>query len=323
MKTHRKCIWALAAALCAAGCSDLGEPLHLSAHAELSTGTLDFGTVAVSESASRTVVVGNSGTLDLHGSACVACGGFALQSGGGAFTVPPRGEHTVVVVYAPSDTGASSCELQLGAGIPGVTLTGAGALQAQGAKCALSDTTLDFGSGAVGASKQAGFTISNTGTAALILNVVATCGDFAVVSGGGPATLEPGGTHAVSVQFVPSAGGAISCSIAIGPGCPQVRAHGFATSVSFATDIQPVLTTTCARGCHFFNRTADIVNVRGSIYPNYVLVVPRDPAHSLIYLKITGPPGGLGGLMPEVGLPLTADQIDKFRRWILEGALNN
>jgi len=295
----------------------------LSPHAELSATSLDFGTVAVSASVTRSVIVGNSGGADLHGSASVACGGFSIQSGGGAFTVPAGGQHTVVVAYMPSGTGTSSCQLELGPDIPPVSLTGAGALQAPGAQCALSDTTLDFGSGAVGGAQQLGFTITNSGTASLILDVVPTCGDFNVVQGGGPSTLAPGGVLQVGVQFVPSAGGPISCSIAVGPGCPEVRVHGFATSVSFANDIRPILTTTCALGCHFFRRTADIVNVPGSIYPNYTLVIPSDPAHSLIFIKITGPPPGLGVRMPEIGPPLTAAQIDKFRRWILEGALDN
>jgi hypothetical protein len=319
-----KCIWALAAALLAAGCSDLGEPLHLSAHAELSTSTLDFGTVAVSASATRSVVVSNSGGSDLHGSASVACGGFALQSGGGAFTVPPRGEHTVVVVYAPSDTGGSTCELVLGAGIPPVTLSGAGALQAAGARCALSDTTLDFGTGAVGGSRQAGFSITNSGTAGLLLNVVPSCGDFVVVSGGGRSTLAAGGTLAVSAQFLPSVGGAVSCSISIGPGCPEVRVHGFATSVSFANDLEPIMLSQGCVSCHFdFARSASqIVNVRSVGYAPAVRVKPFDLLNSVLYQKVTNT-GRYGEAMPQGTTGLPAAQAEKFRRWILEGAHDN
>jgi len=315
---------AFVAALCLAGCSDLGEPIHLHAHAELSATTLDFGTVAVSASATRSVLVGNSGGADLHGSASVSCPGFSIQSGGGAFTVPPAGQHTVVVAYSPSATGASACQLELGPEIPPVSLAGAGALQAPGAQCTLSVPSLTFASTAVGGSTQAGYTISNPGTAPLLLDVVPSCNDFVVLSGGGPSTLEPGGSHAVTVQFVPQTGGAISCSIATGPGCPDLTVNGTATSVSFAGDIQPVLNTTCALGCHFFNWTS-LVNVHGSFYPDHILVIPFDPAHSLVYIKITGPPpnSGLGVRMPEIGPPLSAAQIDKFRRWILEGALDN
>jgi hypothetical protein len=311
-----------------AGCSDLGEPIKLTPRAEVSATALDFGTVAVSASASRSVVVSNSGTGTLNGFASVRCPVYSIQSGGGSFTVAPGGEHTVVVVYAPTTTGQSPCQLLLGGDIPPVDLNGEGALQAAGSQCVLSDTTLDFGSGAVGGAKQDGFTITNPGTAPLILNVVPTCGDFTITTGGGPSTLEPGGSLPVGVQFIPSAGGQISCTIAVGPGCPEVRVHGFATSVSFASDIRPILTGFTSANpcgfCHSWPTTSSIVNVPGSFYPAHVLVKPGDPANSLIYIKIVGtPPSGLGARMPQSFPPLTAVQIDKFRRWILEGALNN
>jgi hypothetical protein len=312
----------LVAVVVLAGCSDLGEPIRLLPHAELSAAALDFGTVAVSTTASRSVTVSNSGNGVLNGFASVRCPVYSIPTGGGAFTVPPGGQHTVVVDYTPSTTGQTPCQLLLGADIPPVDLTGEGALQAAGARCVLSDTTLDFGSSAVGGSKQDGFTISNPGTAPLILNVVPSCGDFTIVSGGGPSTLEPGGTLPVGVQFIPSVGGQISCSIDIGPGCPNVRVHGFATSVSFANDIRPVLTTSCAFGCHFFTSTSAIVNVHGSIYPTYILIKPFEPQNSLIYLKINPAPP-VGSRMPQIGSLLTAAQIDKFKRWILEGALDN
>ena len=73
-----------------------------------------------------------------------------------------------------------------------------------------------------------------------------------------------------------------------------------------------------------YSATSLIVNVPGSFYPTHVLVKPFDPQASLIYIKIAGqPPAGLGTRMPQSFPPLTATQIDKFRRWILEGALNN
>ena len=158
---------ALVAALCVTGCSDLGEPIHLSAHAEVSASALDFGTVAVSASATRSVIVSNSG------------GGRS----------PRLGERVVPRLLDPEWRrrvhraagrpahggrgllaechGTSECQLDLGPDIPPVSLTGAGALQAPGAQCVLSVTTLDFGTAAVGGSRQDGFTISNPGTAAL------------------------------------------------------------------------------------------------------------------------------------------------------------
>jgi hypothetical protein len=45
--------FALVAVVAMSGCSDLGEPIHLSPHAELSATSLDFGTVAVSSTVTR------------------------------------------------------------------------------------------------------------------------------------------------------------------------------------------------------------------------------------------------------------------------------
>jgi hypothetical protein len=86
--------WALVAAAALTGCSDLGEPIRLSAHAELSVASLDFGTVAVSGSATRSVIVGNSGGADLHGSASVACSNYSIQSGGPAAPALPTASST-------------------------------------------------------------------------------------------------------------------------------------------------------------------------------------------------------------------------------------
>src|SRR5262249_39818293 len=125
-----KGLWALIAASGLAGCSDLGAPLRLVPRAELSVSTLDFGTVVASGSARRSVVVGNSGNTALLGVASVGCPGYSIDSGGGPFSVPPGGQHTIVVAYRPAAQGPSPCQLTLGGAIPPVTLIGAGALQA-------------------------------------------------------------------------------------------------------------------------------------------------------------------------------------------------
>ena len=68
-------------ALSMAGCSDLGSPLKLLPHIELSPAALDFGTVVVSGATTRSVLVGNSGNAPLNGFAAVACPGYSIDSG--------------------------------------------------------------------------------------------------------------------------------------------------------------------------------------------------------------------------------------------------
>jgi hypothetical protein len=320
-----KDLWALVAAVGLAGCSDLGAPLRLVPRAELSSSSLDFGTVVVNGTATRSVVVSNSGNADLKGFASVSCPAYSIQSGGGAFSVPPGGQHTVVVAYTPTAEGPSPCQLTLGGDIPPIAMTGAAALQAPGARCVLSVASLDFGATSVGGQpKLAFYVIRNPGTAALILNVVASCGDFVVLSGGGPSSLAAGDSLGVTVQFAPQASGLISCSIANGPGCPQMTVNGDGITVSFAGDIEPIFQLRGCVGCHFeFARQANqMVNVTSSGYAPAVRVKPFDLLNSVLYQKVTGT-GRYGQAMPLGSGPLQPADANKIKAWILEGALNN
>lgn len=51
-----------------------------------------------------------------------------------------------------------------------------------------------------------------------------------------------------------------------------------------------------------------------------VLVVPGDPEHSLVYLKVTMTQPPCGKQMPMGGAPLPADQVEMLRAWIAAGA---
>ena len=313
---------ALVIALALAGCSDLGSPLKLLPRIELSASALDFGTVVVSGAATRSVIVRNSGNADLHGFAAVSCAGYSIDSGAGAFTVAPAGQHTIVVRYQPSGVGSSPCELSLGNGLPPVTLSGSGALQAAGAACTVSVTALDFGTLNLPGNKLSLFKIFSAGTAPVLLNVVASCGDFTVLGGGGARTLAPGDSVTVTLGFSPTAGGHFACTIATGPGCPDVALSGDATSVSFASNIKPIFSTDHCINCHVAWQATDLVNVPAGAYFPAVYVKPFDLAGSVLYGKLTGNPN-YGPRMPQSFPALTGTKINLIRTWILEGAHDN
>jgi hypothetical protein len=52
-------------------------------------------------------------------------------------------------------------------------------------------------------------------------------------------------------------------------------------------------------------------------------VVPGKPEQSFVYIKITAPKPDEGLRMPERGTPLTAEEIEAIRRWIVKGAPND
>ena len=313
--------------LLAIGCSDLGEPLKFAAQPGVSVSALDFGTVAVGGSATRSVSVSNSGTADFSGTAHVWCDGFRLDEGAGEFTVPPGGEHDVVVRFEPSATGSFRCELRLGGGLAPVPLSGQASDQLPGSQCLVTPPRLEFGEVSVGNSRVLTFTVKNPGTAPTTLDVVSDRAAFVIVTGGGPSTLVPDDSLLVSVSFRPTVLGPDSCLIATGPGCPTVRGRGSATSpaVSFSAQIRPILSSRgCNSGCHtrFWNSASDLVNVTTVGYAPAKLIKPSDLAGSVLYGKVTNS-GQYGQSMPQGSPLIPLAERNLIRDWILQGALDN
>jgi hypothetical protein len=307
------------------GCSDLGRPIRLEPHGEVSSTRLDFGSVAVADSASRSIVVHNSGTAELPCNVSISCDGFRLVSGGGAFVIPPGGSRDLVIRFAPGLDTDYTCRLDLGPACPAVVLAGRGALQAPGAACEVVPRAIDFGALLVGQTAVHRFTIHSVGTVPLAVNVIASCSDLLPIAGGGTATIPPGDSIEVQVLIDPRVGGSFECEIATGPGCPSVRVTGVVASVSFGRDVQKVFSTYCT-GCHggsgglYLNPGASYSNLVGVISAHYSAprVKPGEPENSVLYDKVAGL-GRYGASMRYAG----PDDIEKIRVWIREGALNN
>jgi hypothetical protein len=73
--------------------------------------TLDFGTVSIGGSASRTSQVRNTGTATLHVASITACSGTSAEFGwtpAGPFDVAPGGATSLGVTYTPVDAGADT-----------------------------------------------------------------------------------------------------------------------------------------------------------------------------------------------------------------------
>ncbi|MCC7538193.1 MAG: fibronectin type III domain-containing protein [Deltaproteobacteria bacterium] len=108
--------------------------------------------------------------------------------------------------------------------------------------------------------------------------------------------------------------------------------------VSFARDVQPILTAECASaGCHTGIRPAAdcaldasrsyaaLVNVTSTSCPPSDRVVPGDTGASFLWAKLTGIGicAGGGTQMPKSGMALPSAQLEIIRAWIEAGARND
>lgn len=125
---------------------------------------------------------------------------------------------------------------------------------------------------------------------------------------------------------------------AAGNGETNTKALTVSTKISFATSIQPIFDRNCAvAGCHVLPTPPQgMVLSSGFAYAYTVGIVsvenapmnriqPGDPENSYLYHKITGrPAAGTNGMPPPGATSLpTAEEKDRIKAWITEGALNN
>jgi len=325
----------IVAAVCMVACSDLGDPYVYKADCDRSTGSMDFGDVALGHFAERTLRVANSGNSDLKGELSLSDPQFTLVSAGGPFTIPPNGHIDVTLRYAPADTGFDRAVADLGTGCPPVDMIGTALPPPEGPQCVVDPPALHMGSIKINTTTERTFEVRNVGLIDFDVDVQnMDAGPFSITSGGGFANLPPGDTLRVTVQFAPTVANQYSTRIHIGSTCDTLAVDATGAppfTVSYATQIQPIFNSRCV-SCHALNGDGGLDLRAGFSYGNLVSVIspiygvervsPGNPDGSVLYGKITSNPV-FGARMPPTGGLLTAAQRLQVRTWILEGAANN
>ncbi len=181
----------------------------------------DFGNVALgSSSAAKTFTVTNTGGADLVMGTLSPSGDFALSNNtctNGA-TIASSGTCTFDVTFTPTETGARNGSVS----IPSNASTSPDSASLSGTGTApglsVSPISWDFGSINLGSSSTAkAFTVTNTGTADLVMGTLSPSGDFALSSNTctNGAIVAPSGTCTFNVVFTPTATGARNGSVSI------------------------------------------------------------------------------------------------------------
>jgi hypothetical protein len=203
---------------------------------DLSTNLIDFGPVAVGQSATGLLEITNTGGLPLEVTSVTAAAAPFSVSGGSCdpvpFTLAATESCTVEFEFSPTVAGPASqvIDIESNGGDDAVTLQGAGVEPELG----LSTTLIDFGSVAVGQSAQGTLTISNDGGATLeVTGMTPAAAPFSVTGGTcGPVpfTLAPAASCTVEFTFSPTVVGPASQVIDIssdgGDGAVTLQGNG-------------------------------------------------------------------------------------------------
>ena len=134
-----------------------------------------------------------------------------------------------------------------------------------------------------------------------------------------------------------------ACQNACGTGssCVGGQCQCGDTTVSLATDVQPIFTESCAsNGCHDGNSrpggpgaggptSLDLTegnalqSLLDTTTPCGPVLVPGDPDSSILIGKLNGTELCMGSLMPKGSDSLTTEQIDLIATWVCQGAAGN
>ncbi len=189
---------------------------------ELSPTILGFGGIALGSSSTLPVILTNVGTTAVSITSIRANTDYTSSNNCGA-SVAAGGSCTINVTFTPSSSGPRPGALSVvssdRASAERVDLTG------RGLGVFLNPAQLSFGSQAVGTtSAPMTVTLTNENSFAVLMGTITATDDFIVSSNNCPATLAPGKSCAVQVEFAPDETGSIGGTLFISdsdPNSPQ------------------------------------------------------------------------------------------------------
>ncbi|MBI4822526.1 MAG: choice-of-anchor D domain-containing protein [Deltaproteobacteria bacterium] len=172
---------------------------------------VDFGVVAVGQTAEKSIELESCGDADLVLSELlVPASEFALLDPLSApLTLPPGQKHAVRLTYAPTAAGRDSGQLILRSNLP----EGAIALSGAGAGCDLDTTprSLTFGTVGQGRSRTLSTILTNIGAIDCDISSIAlgtgTSNEFVPAARTQPFALAPGATESIQVTYTPAGSG--------------------------------------------------------------------------------------------------------------------
>jgi Abnormal spindle-like microcephaly-assoc'd, ASPM-SPD-2-Hydin len=212
-----------------------------------SASSLSFGSETVNTAKAMTLTLTSSGTSAVTvNSAAITGTGFTIVAESFPVTLNANQSVTLQVQFEPTTTGAATGQITVSSnsttgGTAVVALSGTGT--AASPQLTMSASSLSFGSLTVNTASTLSSTLTSTGTSAVTVNSAAITGaGFTIVGGSFPVTLNPTQTLTLTVQFEPTATGAVTGQLAISSnsttgGTAAVALSGTGTAVAYAVDL--------------------------------------------------------------------------------------
>src|SRR6202046_2206803 len=182
-------------------------------------GTATFGNVSTGNTNSQTISLTNNGTASLVIShASVTGTGFSITGISTPLTISSGSNATFNAVFAPNAAGSATGSISLTSNAPNspltIALSGTGVAGTQ--LLSFSTSSLSFGSVNVGSNTNLSASLTNTGNSSVTISAVNVTGAVFTVSGvNSGETLTAGQSVPVTVQFAPTAAGAVSGKISL------------------------------------------------------------------------------------------------------------
>ncbi len=181
--------------------------------------SLAFGNVPVGTKSTLPISIENTGDAALSIHSLTTNGkGFTVIGPSTSAAIAPGASISVAVILAPTATGSSSGNVSIttNASASPIVIPLTGTAVAAAPILSVSATSISFGDVLLGAIGSQSVRLTNSGTANLVISKLGVSGTSFTVNGlTTPATLPPGQSAAVTVNFVPLLALAMNGSLAI------------------------------------------------------------------------------------------------------------
>lgn len=181
--------------------------------------TAAFGNVSTGTSNSQTITISNGGSASLTiSSVSVTGAGFNISGINAPLTIAAGKNTTFNAVFAPITAGAVSGSIMIAnnSSNPSMSIPLSGTGVASTKVLGLSTTSLSFGNVNVGSSNSLSVALTNNGNANVTISSLGVSnGTFTASGVSAGEMLTPNQSVTVTVQFAPSAAGAVSGTVTI------------------------------------------------------------------------------------------------------------